>query len=227
MKKLNYLGLAALLGLSLTTTSCSSLSKSAIGSDLTNIARGVFSTSQISVSDLAGTWQIKGSSVAFKSENLLQQAGGMVAAAEIERRLNSELSKAGLLGGTIQITKDGAVTISASNLTLNGTLTAVSSSDYNFKITLKALGVSVGSMNVFIQQSPQTMDIMFDSAGLTKILSAVGTVTGNTTITAVTQLLEGYDGIYAGFSTKLVSSATDQQTSSGSTLIDILNQVGK
>ena len=55
------------------------------GNTLGNLLEGVFSSSNITVQDLAGVWTSNGPAVCFQSENMLKKAGVIAAAAMVEK----------------------------------------------------------------------------------------------------------------------------------------------
>ncbi len=44
-----------------------------------------------------------------------------------------------------------------------------------------------------------TLSLTFDVSGLIKIIKTVSQLSGNSTVQSMVQLLESYDGLYAGF----------------------------
>ncbi|MDE5903509.1 MAG: DUF4923 family protein, partial [Muribaculaceae bacterium] len=67
-----------------------------VGETVTNLIQGVFSKSDLTVADIAGEWTSNGSAVSFTSDNFLQKAGGVAAAAAIETKLNPYYEQYGL-----------------------------------------------------------------------------------------------------------------------------------
>mgnify|MGYP002511909860 FL=1 len=79
---------------------------------VTDIIEGVLSTSNLEVKDLAGVWTSTGSAVAFQSEDLLSQAGGVAMASTLESKINPYFTKYGIVGSVITIQTDGSFSMS-------------------------------------------------------------------------------------------------------------------
>ena len=54
---------------------------------LGSVVKSLVSTDKVEISDLKGTWKSVAPAIVFKSENLLQKAGGTAAEAAIEKKL--------------------------------------------------------------------------------------------------------------------------------------------
>ena len=57
------------------------------GSTIGNLVEGVFTKTNLTLADLVGDYTSEGPAVAFKSDNLLKQAGGIAGAAALETKL--------------------------------------------------------------------------------------------------------------------------------------------
>jgi hypothetical protein len=99
----------------------------------------------------------------------------------------------------LTINSDYSFTMKSGKLSSAGTVSKNSDGDIIF--SFQALGtVSLGSMKAYVTMtSGKQMSLMFDVSKLTTVLKTVGSVSGNSTVTGVTTLLESYDGICAGF----------------------------
>lgn len=177
---------------------------SASSNSLDNLVGGLvnnlISTDNIEPASMVGTWQYSSPAVCFKSDNLLQKAGGAAAATTVEGKLATYYQKAGLTGLVLTIKEDMTFTMKASKVTLSGSITKEESTgDIYFQF--KAFGkVNIGKMKTYVTMTGKnTMSIMFDVSKLISIVKAAGSITGNATINSVTKMLESYDGICAGF----------------------------
>ncbi|MDE6295937.1 MAG: DUF4923 family protein, partial [Muribaculaceae bacterium] len=92
------------------------------GGTVGNLIEGVFTKTNLQVSDMVGEWTIDGSAVTFKSDNLLKKAGGVAAAAAIEAKLDPYYKQYGLTGGTITINNDSTFKLTVKKMTLSGTI---------------------------------------------------------------------------------------------------------
>lgn len=146
--------------------------------------------------DLTGTWTYKGSAVEFESENLLMQAGGMAASAIAEDKLNEQLSKIGIKDGQMSFTfnTDSTFTSAVGKKKLSG------SYSYNAEtkqVTLKYLKLL--NMNAKVNYSSNSIDLLFDSDKLLKLMAFIGSKSNNTALKTVSSLADQYDGMMLGF----------------------------
>lgn len=206
-------------------SSSSSSTTSQTSNTIGNLLEGIFSRTDISIEDMAGTWTVDGSAVAFKSEDFLSQAGGTAAAAAIQTELDPYYKKYGLDGATVTIDTDGKCNIKLKRGSISGVITRVDKGEFTFKITI--LGQTLSSVPLYVRKTSQTMDMMFDVAKLKQVLQLVAKLSGNSLAQTVINILDKYDGVYVGFGTKLVQSATPQQQSSGtqSSGLDALRRI--
>lgn len=176
------------------------LGDSGLGGLLGNIVEGVFTDTNLEVSDMIGVWTVDGSAVTFKSENMLKQAGGMAAAAAIESKIDPYYKQYGLTGAVITINPDSTFTIQVKKLKLNGSIS--NNDDGTFEFNFKVVGkMSLGSIKTYVQKSGKTLEIMFDATKLKNLVSAVAGISGNSMAKTLGDLLESYDGLCVGFST--------------------------
>lgn len=173
----------------------SSLSNLNLGS----IVNSLVSTDDVDVDDLTGTWSVTGPAVVFKSESLLQKAGGTAAQSVIESKLDSTFDKIGIEG--TKFTFDGSENFTMtlnSGRTISGTVTK-GSTDGTLVFNFSQLGSSkLGSVTAYVSKGTQ-LSLTFDVSKLNSIVSAVAKVSGNSTATSISSLLSSYKGIYAGF----------------------------
>ncbi|MCD7901587.1 MAG: DUF4923 family protein [Bacteroides sp.] len=145
--------------------------------------------------DITGTWGYTGSAVEFKSNDLLKQAGGVVASSMIENKLDQQLTKLGVTAGITQFTfsEDSTFTSTIGKRTLSGNY---SYDAENQTVNLKYAGL-VG-INAKVNQSSNNMSLLFDADKLLQLLVLYGNKSTNTSIKAITTLAEGYDGMMLG-----------------------------
>ena len=145
------------------SSSSESSSGSGLGGTLGNLLEGVFSSSNISVADLAGTWKSSGPAVSFQGDNFLKKAGGVAAATAIESKLDPYFSQYGLNGAVLTVDNSGNFTLTVKKIKLQGTITETGEKGI-FNFNFKALGkVSMGSVKTYIQKTSNSMDVMFDA----------------------------------------------------------------
>lgn len=183
---------------------------SGTGSTIGNLLEGVFSSSKLDVSDLAGQWVSTGPAVCFQSDNFLQKAGGVAAAAVVESKLDPYYKQYGLNGAKFDIANDGSFTMTVKGIPLKGVITKdQGAADGLFTCTFTALGsMKLGSFKTYVTKSYNSMDIMFDATKLMSLISGIAKLTGNTLATTASQLLESYDGLCVGFKMNSTGSST-------------------
>lgn len=212
MKRIIFIIAVAVVGLNASAFDLNSLLKGVSSSDSTSSSSGLsdlvggiagalgLGNSQADIASLAGVWAYKAPAVSFKSDNLLNKAGGAAAASAVESKLAPYYKTAGLESLVVTIKSDSTFTFAMKKVTLSGTIERNSDGEsYLFKF--KALGkVSVGQMEGYISLNSSTnMSLTFDASRLVKIIEMAGSITGNSTIKGVSTLLGEYEGITAGF----------------------------
>lgn len=167
--------------------------------NLGGVINSLISTDKVEVTDLTGTWVVTGPAVVFKSENLLQKAGGTAAEATIESKLAPYYERAGVNG--LQLTFDGSenfVMTFKNGRTISGTVTK-GSTDGTLVFNFSALGsTKLKSVTAYVSKGTQ-LSLTFDISKLSNIISAAAKYTNNRTVSTVSSLLSSYKGIYCGF----------------------------
>lgn len=177
-------------------TSLKNAISSVAGDNATNILDNIIKTDKIEVADLEGTWKSTGPAVSFKSENLLEKAGGTAAAATIESKLEPYYKKVGLENATFTFTADGNVTVTLkSGKTITGTVEK-GTTEGTMIFTFGKL--KIGKLTAYVSKGT-SLSIMFDASKLVKLASAIAKYAGNSSVSTVSSLLNSYEGIYAGF----------------------------
>lgn len=213
---------AAILAASLTLAGCGTTGTSALGSILggttgtangaTDVLASAGSTilnsllgtllgSTLTEQSLVGTWTYQQPEVRFESENLLAKAGGEVAAANIEQKLGTYLSKIGITAGTTTYTfnQDKTFSITTGNKT-------ISTGNYTFDAENKILKMQ-GSLGLLNQTCTVGMDgtnlcLLYDADKMLTAVNAVGSVLGkaSSTLGSITSILgSNYKGMKLGF----------------------------
>lgn len=151
------------------------------------------------VKDITGKWNYSGSAVQFDSDNLLNKAGGTVAASTVESQLDAQLSKVGITAGATSFTfnEDGSFTSIVGKRTLKGTYTYDSSAS---TIHMKFSGL-IG-MDAAVSGSSSAMSMLFDADKLLQLVTFLGSKVNNATIKSITTIAESYDGMKLGMEMK-------------------------
>ena len=189
---------------------------------VTDIIEGVLSTSNLEVKDLAGVWTSTGSAVAFQSEDLLSQAGGVAMASTLESKINPYFTKYGIVGSVITIQTDGSFSMSLKNTTLKGKI--VKGENNKFILSFEAFGKNnLGNVNLYIQKTSTSMDLMFDASKLKTILSSIASLSKKGLGNSLNTFLNSYNGICIGFKMSKTGKVEGESESSTS-ISDLFNK---
>lgn len=175
------------------------------GSKLGNLLGNILSSSKVSVKQLTGKWSYSAPAVSFKSDNLLQKAGGIAAATALEGKLEPYYRRAGLTAMTLTVEADSTFTMKVGKVSLKGNLEpAAEGSAANFVMHFGMGGkLNVASMDAYIEMSGSNqMSLMFDVSKLTTLVDMCASLTGSATAKGLSSLLKSYDGVCAGFKMK-------------------------
>ena len=186
-------GLGGLLGGG-TTTGSSSTGSSIISGILNN----VIGSATFSQADLcAHTWKYSKPGCAFTSENLLAKAGGEIAASKIEEDLSKYYSKFGFSKSNTYFTfkTDGTFAAKIDGKSWNGTYTF---DEKTHAIQLKGLLLSASG---FATRTTNGISLLFEQKKLLTLVKTLSklNLTGSTTMSAVSSIVDNYDGVRVGF----------------------------
>lgn len=190
--------------------------------NVTDIIEGVLSTSNLEVKDLAGVWTSTGSAVAFQSEDLLSQAGGVAMASTLESKINPYFTKYGIVGSVITIQTDGSFSMSLKRTTLKGKI--VKGENNKFILSFEAFGKNnLGNINLYIQKTSTSMDLMFDASKLKTILSSIASLSKKGLGNSLNTILNSYNGICIGFKMSKTGKV-DGESESSTSISDLFNK---
>lgn len=164
---------------------------------INNIVNAVIGSDNFEIKDLAGTWKYKNPAVAFESEDLLSKAGGVAAASTIESKIAPYYSKVGMEAMSITFTESGEFTLNLKKGSLKGTVTKGENGKYKFEF--KAFGsIKAFTAEAYVKKGT-TLEITFNVTKLMELVSNIAKISGNSTMSTLTTLLNNYKGLYAGF----------------------------
>ena len=177
-----------------TTTGSSSTGSSIISGILNN----VIGSATFSQADLcAHTWKYSKPGCAFTSENLLAKAGGEIAASKIEEDLSKYYSKFGFSKRNTYFTfkTDGTFAAKIDGKSWNGTYTF---DEKTHAIQLKGLLLSASG---FATRTTSGISLLFEQKKLLTLVKTLSklNLTGSTTMSAVSSIVDNYDGVRIGF----------------------------
>lgn len=177
-----------------TTTGSSSTGSSIINGILNN----VIGSATFSQADLcAHTWKYSKPGCAFTSENLLAKAGGEIAASKIEEDLSKYYRKFGFSKSNTYFTfkTDGTFAAKIDGKSWNGTYTF---DEKTHAIQLKGLLLSASG---FATRTANGISLLFEQKKLLTLIKTLSklNLTGSTTMSAVSSIVDNYDGVRIGF----------------------------
>jgi hypothetical protein len=180
-----------------TTPTGASQNYGGLGSGLEKLLGSLLGNTTLSQKDIIGTWRYSSADCVFESENFLMKAGGEVAAAKVEEKINATLTKLGLTGEQITFTfnADNTYTASIKGRVIQGTYALDVA---NKKLTLTYLN-GLGTITPQIAKTGNKMSLLYDADKLLKFLTTISAVSNNSTLKSLSTLLESYDGMLIGW----------------------------
>lgn len=172
---------------------------SSTGSSIINgILNNVIGSATFSQADLcAHTWKYSKPGCAFTSENLLAKAGGEIAANKIEEDLSKYYTKFGFSKSNTYFTfkTDGTFAAKIDGKSWNGTYTF---DEKTHAIQLKGLLLSASG---FATRTTNGISLLFEQKKLLTLIKTLSklNLTGSTTMSAVSSIVDNYDGVRIGF----------------------------
>lgn len=169
------------------------------GSSIINgILNNVIGSATFSQADLcAHTWKYSKPGCAFTSENLLAKAGGEIAANKIEEDLSKYYTKFGFSKSNTYFTfkTDGTFAAKIDGKSWSGTYTF---DEKTHAIQLKGLLLS---MSGFATRTTNGISLLFEQKKLLTLIKTLSklNLTGSTTMSAVSSIVDNYDGVRIGF----------------------------
>lgn len=169
------------------------------GSSIINgILNNVIGSATFSQADLcAHTWKYSKPGCAFTSENLLAKAGGEIVANKIEEDLSKYYSKFGFSNSNTYFTfkTDGTFAAKIDGKSWNGTYTF---DEKTHAIQLKGLLLSASG---FATRTANGISLLFEQKKLLTLVKTLSklNLTGSTTMSAVSSIVDNYDGVRIGF----------------------------
>lgn len=172
-------------------------SSSSAGSSIINgILNNVIGSGTFSKQDLcAHTWKYSKPGCAFTSENLLAQAGGEIAANKVEEKLSEYYSKFGFSGSNTYFTfnTDGTFAAKIDGKSWQGNYTF---DEKTHAIQMKGL---ILSMSGYATKTTNGISLLFDQKKLLNLIKTIGSLKGNSTLSALGTIANNYDGLRVGF----------------------------
>lgn len=174
----------------------SNSSNSAGSSIINGILNNVIGSGTFSKQDLcAHTWKYSKPGCAFISENLLAKAGGEIAANKVEEKLGEYYSKFGFSSSNTYFTfkTDGTFAAKIDGKSWQGNYTF---DEKTHAIQMKGL---ILSMSGYATKTANGISLLFDQKKLLNLIKTIGSLKGNSTLSALGTIANNYDGMRVGF----------------------------
>ena len=148
---------------------------------------------------MEGTWTYTGSAIKFESDNLLQSAGGSLAASAAEKQLDEQLGKIGISAGSLSFTFNADSTFQAKlgGKEVKGSYSYDTSTQEAELKFVRLIGVRAQ-----VERSTEGMNLLFKSDKLLDLITLLSSKSNSTAMQAVSSLAEKYDGMRLGFALK-------------------------
>lgn len=195
------------------TVSAQTSGKSGLASTIGNLLEGIFTKSDLQVSDLVGEYESTGPAVTFKSDNFLQKAGGIAGAAALETKLQPYYEQYGLIGMPFKVDGEGNYSLAVKRVNIKGTLEK-DDEDGTFIFNIMIGGMKLGKFTAYVEKSGNNLNLMFDATKLKQIISTIGSLSGMSMAQTLSTILDSYDGACIGFKMSYTGSG-DSSVSTG------------
>lgn len=162
---------------------------------INGILNNVIGSGTFKQADLCHTWKYSKPGCAFTSENLLAKAGGEIAASKVENKLEGYYKKFGFSSSNTYFTfnTDGTFSAKIDGKAWNGNYTF---DEKTHAIQLKGLLLSASG---YATKTTNGISLLFDQKKLLNLIKTIGSLKGNSTLSALGTIANNYDGMQVGF----------------------------
>ena len=176
-------------------SSNSGSSSSSTGSIINGILNNVIGSGTFKKEDLCNTWKYSKPGCAFTSENLLAKAGGEIAANKVEEKLEDYYKKFGFSSSNTYFTfnTDGTFSAKIDGKAWKGNYTF---DEKTHAIQMKGLLLSASG---YATKTTNGISLLFDQKKLLNLIKALSTFKSSSTLSAVGNIANNYDGMRIGF----------------------------
>ena len=170
-------------------------SSSNAGSIINGILNNVIGSGTFKQADLCYTWKYSKPGCAFTSENLLAKAGGEIAANKVEEKLEDYYKKFGFSSSNTYFTfnTDGTFSAKIDGKAWNGNYTF---DEKTHAIQMKGLLLSASG---YATKTTNGISLLFDQKKLLNLIKALSAFKSSSTLSAVGNIANNYDGMRIGF----------------------------
>ena len=170
---------------------------------LKDILGGVVNAVQDNITNeqtIVGEWEYIQPALALKSDNALAQAGSSLMSGTIEKKMAAYYEKVGLKAGSaaITLTAENQFSLTMGKRTLSGTYEydgATNALTLNF--TTKT-SIKLGKIKGEVQLSGGNLKLLFAADKMLTIIKGLSSVSNNSSIAAISQIADQYDGMSLG-----------------------------
>lgn len=175
--------------------------QSTAASGLEGLVKGLLSNSKITEKNLVGSWKYSGPAVAFQGGNFLEKAGGAAAAGVIADKIAPYYKKVGIDKMSCVFNDDKTFEFKLNRVTLKGTYEVANAKnpDGAFWFNFTVGRIPIGKMKGHVEKQINTMTLTFDASKLLTLVSTIAKVSGQSSLQAMSNLLNQYDGLNCGF----------------------------
>ena len=161
-----------------------------------NISKAASAVTGKSNLNIVGKWVFDGSAVEMKSSNVIKNAGGKLATATIEDKLDKQFGKLGMQKGTatFNFEADSTFTVTLKNKTQKGKYSIDKS---NSRLDLTFLGKATVSGEIAV--SNKQMTLTFEADKLVSVVSYICQMSNSSSLKSLNSLLGSFDDIRTGF----------------------------
>lgn len=163
-----------------------------------NSVLGISGANALTAKTLVGSWTYSKPGCAFTSDKLLAQAGGEVIAAEIKSKLEPTFNKVGIKSSntTIAFKEDGTFSAKIAGKGWSGNYTFDESTG---QIALQGLLIN---LTCYAKKTANGIGLLFESNKLLTLLQTMTALSGNSSLSAIGDLMKSYNGLRLGFEFK-------------------------
>ena len=173
-------------------------SNSSSGDDIISSLTSVFSSKkQASASSIVGTWNYTEPAIVLQSDNFITNAAAKLATKKVESKLQSYLNGIGVAPGTFSMTfnEDGTFTETLMGHTTSGTWQVT---DSKLQLTIAQLA----NVSITTQLDGKNLQFVTDASKLLTLFKTIGANSGNATVSTITSLMKGVNGMQVGITLK-------------------------
>jgi hypothetical protein len=177
------------------TTNKKGDNSNSLTSGVQNILEDILGSSTLSAADLNGEWKYNSVACVFKSENLLEKAGGSLASSTVESKINESIKKLGFTGKEFSITfkADKTFIISIKGKEIGG----------KYTLNLKEKKITLSYLNKFdftanIAKNGKNISILYDADKFFEFVTSITSTSSNASIASLSKMLKKYDGLMIG-----------------------------